>query len=301
MEGQRDDSVAIVLLAGGRGSRFGGLKQRAPVGPAGEPLAAYALHDAARAGVDRAVVVCPPGLGLRLGDELAAFAPAGLTLRAVEQERPGQRHGPWGTAHALLAAAPALGRSPFLVANADDFYGRAAIAAAASHLGSGAPDRHAVVAYRLDRTMAHTDGVSRGRCLCEGGRLVRVQERVGVRALPDGRYLGRTPAGAEDILEPDAPVSMNLWAFGAALHAGLRRAWSDFLEAGPAESEEFMIPDAVNRAIEGGARVRVVRTEASAFGITTPADLPRARAALARLVAEGAYSADLRAGAQEAG
>ena len=301
MKGSDDDPIAIVLLAGGRGSRFGGLKQRAPVGPAGEPLAAYTLHDAAGAGIGRGVVVCPPGMGERLRRELAGFAPPGISLQAVEQANVPARDRPWGTAHALLSAADALGAAPFLVANADDFYGSAAIASAASALvprvtGPGAPaaERHAVVAYRLEQTMAETDGVSRARCVVEGDRLVRVEERFDVRRRPDGRYRARTAGGAEDVLEPDAPVSMNLWAFRPSILAGLRQGWGAFLEGGPRDADEFMIPNAVNRAIEGGADVRVVRTDASAFGITARDDLDRARAALARLVAEGAYPADLR-------
>lgn len=307
MKGPHDDPDAIVLLAGGRGSRFGGLKQRAPVGPAGEPLAAYTLHDAAAAGIGRAVVVCPPGMGQRLRRELGDFAPPALSLQAAEQANLPARARPWGTAHALLAAADALGTAPFVVANADDFYGRAAIASAAAALvagatepGAPAAERHAVVAYRLERTMAETDRVSRARCLIEGDRLVRLEERFDVRRRPDGRYRARAADGTEDVLEPDAPVSMNLWAFRPSILAGLRRGWSAFLEGGPRDAEEFMIPDAVNRAIRGGAEVRVVRTDALAFGITTKADLDRARAALVRLVASGAYPADLRGDAGRA-
>jgi molybdopterin-guanine dinucleotide biosynthesis protein A len=300
MKGTHDDSVAIVLLAGGRGSRFGGLKQRAPVGPAGEPLAAYTLHDAAGAGIGRAVVVCPAGMGQRLRRELADFAPPTLPLQGVEQENSPPRARPWGTAHALLAAADALGATPFVVANADDFYGRSAIASAAAALRDSPVTRHAVVAYRLDRTMSETDGVSRARCRVEGNRLVRVEERFDVRHGPDGRFRARAPDGTKGALEPETLVSMNLWAFRASILADLRRGWSSFLDAGPSDAEEFMIPDAVNRAIRGGADVRVVRTDAKAFGITARSDLDRARASIARLVARGAYPADLRDGARRA-
>jgi hypothetical protein len=176
---------SLVILAGGRASRYGGPKQFVAVGPSDEPLAAYALHDAAAAGFGHAVLVCPHGGTARAGSELVPYAPPGLSLAIVEQPRPAERTRPWGTAHALLAAGPAVGTGPFAVANADDFYGGRAFAVAARFLAEDAGGAHALVAYRLERTMGLTRGVSRAVCSVRDGWLTGIAERRDVRPAQD--------------------------------------------------------------------------------------------------------------------
>lgn len=294
----RTAAPTLVILAGGRGSRYGGAKQFAPVGPSNEPLSGYALHDAAAAGIRRAVLVCPPGTAPRARSELAPYAPPGLSLTIVEQPRPLERTRPWGTAHAVLAAGSAVGAVPFVVANADDFYGRGAFDAVARFFPEDAGDAHALVAYRLERTMRLTRGVSRAVCAVRDGLLVRIEEMRDVEPARDvePEFRGRRPGGAIESMAAGARVSMNLWAFRPPFLDGLARLWSEFRAGAPGQDDEFALPDAVGRLLEEGLRVRVLDTDEEAFGLTAPGDLPRVRAAIARRVAAGLYPADLRAG-----
>ncbi len=309
---------SLVILAGGRGSRYGGSKQFAPAGPSDEPLAAYALHDADAAGFGRAVLVCPRGAAGRARSELAPHAPPGLALAIVEQPRPEERARPWGTGHALLAAGPAVGDVPFAVANADDFYGRGAFDAVARFFAEDAGEAHALVTYRLERTMRRTRGVSRAVCAVRDGLLVRITEMHHVEPVPGiepprtteperrvaprpggaeggAAFRGRARRGAIESMPADARVSMNLWAFRPPFLDGLARLWAEFRAAAPGPEVEFALPDAVSRLLEEGLRVRVLDTDEEAFGLTAPADLPRVRAAIAQRVAAGLYPADLRA------
>ncbi len=317
----------LVLLAGGRGARFGGLKQLVPVGPADEPLAAYALYDAALAGLRRAVLVCPPGLGPDVRERVAAYAPAGMALRVVEQPR-GPGGAPRGTAHAVLCARRAVGAAPLAVANADDFYGRGAVALVAAFLGHTArrPSRrtHAVVAYRVEETLALVAGASRALCVTDGHDLLEIVELRDVAPVDDARgpwrARGRRADGTTVELAAGTPVSMNLWGFDAGIMDGLARRWEEFRAGshgpGPAVDEaaaggaragrrdadgpEFQLPAAVNALLaERAIVVRLLPTDEPAFGLTTARDLPPVRDAIARLVAEGRYPADLRSRGRE--
>ena len=118
----------LVILAAGVGRRFGGLKQLTPVGPAGETIMDYTVFDAAREGFDEVILV----IRRETEDAIRAHVEAGMGRRvsvqyAFQELDPGRAR-PWGTVQAVLAASPLIG-GPFAVANADDFYGRAAIAA----------------------------------------------------------------------------------------------------------------------------------------------------------------------------
>lgn len=311
MNDARSAAPTLVILAGGRGSRYGGAKQFAPVGPSDEPLSGYALHDAAAAGIRRAVLVCPPGAAPRARSELALWAPPDLALTIVEQPRPPERTRPWGTAHAVLAGGSAVGAVPFAVANADDFYGRGAFDAVARFFAEGADDAHALVAYRLERTMRLTGGVSRAVCAVRDGLLVRITEMhhvepvpgggpaTGVEPVPGGEpagFQGRRPDGAIESMAADTRVSMNMWAFRPPFLDGLGRLWSEFRAGAPGPGDEFALPDAVSRLLEEGLRVRVLDTDEEAFGLTAPGDLPRVRAAITERVAAGLYARDLRSG-----
>ncbi|MEN8374011.1 MAG: NTP transferase domain-containing protein [Gemmatimonadota bacterium] len=296
-----DDDIAILILAGGRGARFGGPKQLEPVGPMGEPLAAYALYDAALAGFRRAVIVSPPGMADPLAALVTRFAPAGLTVEATEQPPAAGRTRPWGTAHAVLSAGNVVGEASFAVANADDFYGRRAIMALGEFLCSDetGDERTAVIAYRLERTLRFSQGVSRALCRSRGGWLTGIEELFEVRAASEGGgagFVGRTGDGRVAKLGPEALVSMNLWGLCPAILPPLETLWREFIASVPGPDDEFMLPAAVDRLLRNGeAQVRLLETDEVPFGLTSRADLPVARARIARLVADGVYPADLGA------
>ncbi|HUG01226.1 MAG TPA: NTP transferase domain-containing protein [Longimicrobiales bacterium] len=283
----------LVILAAGSGRRFGGAKQFAPAGPADEPLLAYTLHDAGLAGFARAVLVVPPGQGPPEG-RYHRWAPAGLAVGAVEQRGGKPRAAPWGTGHAVLAATRELSGCPFAVANADDFYGRDALAILGAFLRDGADQEHGLITYRLGHTMEHADGVSRAVCKIHGGTLWALEEARDVRRTAAG-FEGRMMDGSPRQLAPDAPVSMNLWGFRGDFPAALESAWRRFLRAAPGPEAEFMLPDAVDGLVRTRTiTVRALPAGGRPFGLTRAQDLAVVRRRIASLVARGVYPADLR-------
>ena len=193
--------LTLVILAAGRSTRFGRLKQLAPVGPGGAALLDYALYDGALAGFERFVLVIREALRQDFDAHLRRAVAAGLDIRFACQPPPPNRARPWGTAHAVLAAAEHVD-GPFAVCNADDFYGReayAALAAAVRNAGTSAsertPARAFTVGYPLSATLSDSGGVSRGLCeIGEAGALLRLTEGLELRR--DGaRVRGRDVAG----------------------------------------------------------------------------------------------------------
>ncbi len=289
----------MLVRAAGLGSRYGGLKQIEPVGPAGETLLDYSLFDARRAGFRRVVFVIRrdieaafrDAVGRRYearGDVRYAFQsledlPAGFVV-------PAGRAKPWGTGQAVLAGEAAVGGS-FAVVNADDFYGRASFEALHAFLVSGPPsDLHALVAFRLDRTLSPHGPVARGLCDVGGDGLLRgVVEVTGLERAESGV---RAPAGQGfRTFTRDEPVSLNIWGFGASIFEPLRERFAAFLETRGGDTRaEFYLPDAVGQLIRAGrAQVRVLKTASPWFGMTHRADAPAVVASLRALVAAGEY------------
>ena len=245
----------LVLLAAGMSTRYGRLKQLEPVGPGGEALLDFAVFDAHRAGFNRTVLIIreeledgfrrhidgrwPPTMDVvfhhqRL-DDLPGVASAELgtlaTLEAIQR-----RKKPWGTAHALLTARKLL-PDPFLVLNADDFYGSAAFVQGASVMeelsrraGFVLPS-FALVAYTLEDTLSHHGSVNRGICRIQpSGELKEVEEVVGIRRVESG-VRGRTLSGDGVILSGVEATSTNCWAFTPDLFPLLAERFGEFLLA----------------------------------------------------------------------
>ena len=264
-------SLGLVVLAAGLGSRYGGAKQIDPVGPGGSTLMDYAVYDAVRAGISRVVFVIREELDGPITPLLARWLPH-VEVRAAYQQRPANRPKPWGTAHAVLAADGLLG-GPFLVVNADDFYGAEAYQAAADHLRRAR--EWAVVGYPIEQTLSEHGGVNRA-VLRREGEYLRFVEEVRDIQRGDERLAG-------------ALVSMNLWAFTPDIFPMLRKAFAGF-SATAEPSQELLIPDVVQHAIDAGAAaVRVIETGAHWFGMTHKDDRPRVSAALTQLVRDGVY------------
>ena len=296
----------LLVMAAGVGSRFGGLKQLEPVGPGGEKLIDYSIFDALRAGVERVVFV----IRREMEADLHALVGARFTGRAevvyAHQElddlpagfvAPAGRVKPWGTAHAILAARRAV-RAPFLVINADDFYGAAAYAVAAGFLRAPAaapPEHWAMVGYHLANTLSAHGTVSRGVCAVGAGGLLRdIVERTAL-APCDGGARETGPDGADRRYPGETPVSMNFWAFTPALFPHLEERLARFLEAkGQDLKSEFYIPAAVKELMDDGlATVRVLNSPDPWFGLTYREDRDAVAARLRALVARGDYPPQL--------
>lgn len=290
-------AMILVVMAAGLGSRFGGAKQTAGVGPHGEWLLDYSVFDARRAGFERVVLI------VREGDA-DAFAsvrdrwPRDLQVLFVEQrmddvpsglEASGRRK-PWGTGHAVLAAGREL-TAPFAVTNADDFYGADAYRLAREGCRAAARDRSAtIVGMRLDRTLSPHGAVTRGVCRVDASHRLRQIEEVAGLERRDGTVVdsdGRR-------FEPGTTVSMNLWTFPTSFVADLQEGFRQFLHRRPPPADEFRLPDLVNAlVVHERLAVRVVESPGPWFGLTHPGDREPVEAGLRDLVARGVYPSPL--------
>ncbi len=281
----------LLVLAAGMGSRYGGLKQMDPIGPSGEFIPDYSVHDALAAGFPRVVFVIRRDIEADfrriVGGRWEARADVSYAFQSLDDlpapfAVPEGRTKPWGTAHAILAARD-LVRGPFAAVNADDYYGPEAFRLAAEHLDATAGDERAycMVAYRLDRTLSPNGTVSRGVCtVSPDGMLVRIVERLALARAADG-----TIRDGDDAFPGDAPVSMNMWGFKRRYIDLLAESFPRFLaEKGSLPKSEFQMPTEVDRLLRSGeATVRVLRTSARWYGVTSRDDRPEVAAFLATL------------------
>jgi NDP-sugar pyrophosphorylase family protein len=291
-------TLTLVGLAAGMGSRFGGPKQLEPLGPSGETILDYSIHDARLAGFGAVVLVVRAELRERFERGLVARWRPRLPVTLVEQradppaagEAP--REKPWGTAHAVLSAAHTVDGA-FAVVNGDDFYGRDAYLRLGAFLRDVPPREptYAVVGYPLGDTLSDAGGVNRAVLdAAADGALRHVEEVKGIVADGRGGGVAPGPDGARAIA-PDTRVSMNMWGFTAAAHAQLEEGFAEFRRAHAADGRaEYLIPAVVQALIDAGrARVQVLPGAGPWFGMTYPEDRAPVARALADLVARGAY------------
>lgn len=304
------NNMTLLVMAAGMGSRFGGLKQIEPVGPHGEVILEFSVYDALEAGFDKAVFVIKKEIehdfreiiGKRIEKMIDVdYAFQELNDIPAPYSVPENRVKPWGTGQAVLCAKELI-HGPFAVINADDFYGRDALAKLGGYLSSVDPSslHFAMVGYRLDLTLSENGSVARGICdIAADGSLRGVTEMTKlVRA-------GEQAENCEDEANPvavplDARVSMNCWGFTPPLFDELEARFATFLAArGTEMKSEWYIPFVVDELIhEGKADCRVLPTDAAWFGVTYREDRPAVVAAIAALVAAGEYPANLLARAR---
>ena len=289
----------LVVLAAGMGSRFGGVKQLDPVGPSGETVMDYAVYDAVRAGVEQVVFVIRRELEqafhAQIGSRYLSIVPVAYAFQELDALPGGRvvpegRTKPWGTGQALLAAAEVVD-SPFVVINADDFYGRRAYEALAGRLAtSNMPGAYAMVAFPLVNTLSEHGSVSRGVCEVVDGRLLSVVEHTGLA--PDGDGV-LDSSGAR--FRGDELVSMNFWGLLPDVFGRLESQFGEFLDArGHDPKAELYLPAVIDRLVaEGSATVDVLTSPDQWFGMTYAADRDAVATRLAGLVAAGEYPSPL--------
>ena len=296
---------SLLVLAAGMGSRYGGLKQIDPMGPAGETLLDYSVFDALRAGFGRAVFVIRPDFEAAFRERvLARFAgrietalafqtldrlPAGFTA-------PPGREKPWGTTHAILCARDVVAE-PFAMINADDFYGRDSFAVLGRRLATLGADSTAycMVGFTLAGTLSEHGTVARGVCRTdERGFLADIQELTAVGRGAGGGIRGTSPAGPVDLTGAE-PVSMNMWGFTPRVFPQLEGHFREFLTAHGSElKSECYIPTSVGALVHAGrATCEVLPTTSTWFGATYAEDKAAVQASLRALVAAGEYPASL--------
>ena len=311
-------SLTLVVLAAGMGSRYGGLKQIDPVGPSGETVLDYAVFDALRAGFTRVVFVIRRDFEAlfreKIGVRYAGRAAVDYVFQSIDVLPPGAtppaaREKPWGTGHAVWCAREAITEN-FAVINADDFYGADSFAQLARFLSTRKTSdaTFAMVGFKLANTLSEHGSVARGvTTAAPNGELSLIVERTGLAASDVGP--GRTYSGQEI-------VSMNCWGFTPALFAGLDVQFREFLggvgvrtssaasdrtrnestaapKSDPLKAEFYLHAAVSNIMARHEAKVRVLPTESTWFGVTYRDDKPRVEAAIRELVQAGKYPAKL--------
>ncbi len=297
----------LLILAAGMGSRYGGLKQLDAMGPSGEVVLDYSVFDAIRAGFGKVVFVIRRDfeelfrtqIGSKYEGRIAveyAFQdlndlPSGFSL-------PEGRTKPWGTAHALLAAEKVV-NEPFLMINADDFYGQDAFNKIATDLTqtrtSDGKSHYSMVGFYLKNTLSDHGSVSRGVCQRGAdGMLSSVKEMTKIFKHGSGAE-NRELEGAYLPLTGGEVVSMNFFGFTPDVFTHLRRAFIQFLEVnGKDLKAECYVPKQVDDLIhEGKADVRVLESTGKWFGVTYPEDKAEVIASIRALVDAGEYPQSL--------
>jgi len=285
------------------GSRYGGPKQIDPVGPGGATLIDYAAFDARRVGFDRLVLVVRSENEAEVREVVDRGLDRQLEVDYAVQDAalpaafrpPAGRTKPWGTGHAVLAAAAHLD-GPFAVLNADDFYGAGTYRILADWLGAPRPaSEHALVSFALRTTLSPAGSVNRGICeVDERGLLQGIREVLEIEGDgDDARY--PDPSGDTVRVAGETPVSLNFWGFGPDILPALEASFDSFLaEHGGSTTDELFLPVIVQGLIDRGeARVHVLPGGGPWAGLTYPEDRPHLVAVLEERTASGAYPRDL--------
>lgn len=298
----------LVVMAAGMGSRYGGLKQIDPVGPHGEVILDYSLHDAKQAGFETVVFIVKPDIEeafkQKVGNRISEFmevryAFQELTTLPAPYKLPSDRKKPWGTAHAVWCASEQID-APFAVINADDFYGREAFQLIYDYLAASSrstQEQYAMVGYQLDRTMSENGAVSRGLCqVDEADFLQEIEEQTQIEWFDERiRY---TEDGINWVdVDSDTIVSMNLWGFPSHFPKVIDQFLGAFLErairSNPLKGE-YYLPSVVRKQLRRDqAKVKVLKTDEQWFGVTYTEDKPLVQNKIQNLVAEGVYPSPL--------
>lgn len=275
---------ALLVLAAGMGSRYGGLKQLDQLGPNGETIMDYSVAYAIEAGYGKVVFVIRKNMEADFREHILSKYIRRIPVEYVFQELDSLPEGfqvnpervkPYGTAHAILVAKDAV-KEPFTVINADDFYGKDAFVVMSEFLqgcqNSGTPE-FAMVGYKLANTLSENGSVSRGVCVPDSdGFLQSITEMTHIERV-DGRIRNVAETGDTD-LDADTPVSMNFWGFTPLFFEKLDEMFCQFLKDNNQNPKsEFQIPTVINYFLRSkAARIRILKSDAQWFGVTYQAD-----------------------------
>ena len=302
--------TALVLMAAGIGSRFGGgIKQLAAVGPNGEIIMDYSIHDAIEAGFDKIVFIIrhdiEEAFKEAIGDRIEKIC-AGLgveidyAFQALENvpegfSVPEGRSKPWGTGQAVLACKGII-QEPFAVINADDYYGKEAFVKLHDFLQGYTPDAPGALSmagFVLKNTLSDNGAVTRGVCRMNAeGYLTGVDETSGIEKTAEGG----AQAGGKAI-DPESLVSMNMWGltpeFVDLLDKGFVEFFAGAAAANPLKAE-YLLPIYIDELLHAGkVSVKVLPTHDKWFGVTYAEDKQTVIDSFAKLVADGVYQKDL--------
>lgn len=290
--------LALLVLAAGMGSRYGGIKQIDGFGPNGETIMDYSLFDAIRAGFTKVVFIVREEIEElvkekflpKLKDKVEVeFVVQSLDKLVPDQYQNPERVKPWGTGHAMLCARDVI-HEPFVAINADDFYGKKSFTAIADFFSKNKEGDHAMVGYTLKNVLSEHGSVSRG---CgeqdDAGFLKSVVERTTI-VKQNGKIISKENEGDRE-LSPDTPTSMNFWGFQPGILDYSMELFQDFLKNNKGNlKSEFYIPIIVNELVkEGKGRVKIISGSNTWFGVTYKEDKEEVSRKIRDLVTSGEY------------
>ncbi len=286
-------NATLVVMAAGMGSRFGGLKQMEPIGKNGEALLDFSVYDAKKAGFNKVVFVIKHEIEKEFKEVVGARVEKVLPVEYVYQEVDklpegytyrDNRKKPWGTGQAILLCRDVV-KEPFVVINADDFYGASAYRQIYEQLKAD-QSRYCMVGFRLANTLTENGHVSRGVCVTENGMLTDIDE---VTKIKDCKYTLDDENWIE--LSPDTVVSMNMWGLTPDIFDYLDREFRLFLDKNIEEPKtEFYIPLVIGTLVKNGEKqVRVLASEDRWYGVTYKEDKDDVVKAIGKMVDNGQY------------
>ena len=291
------NNIALLVMAAGMGSRYGGLKQLDQVGPNGETIIDYSVYDAIKAGFTKVVFIIRKDFEDQFKSQITekysekidiAFAFQNLDDLPDSFLCPDGREKPWGTGHAILSAKELID-DPFVVINGDDFYGQESFNVIADYYNNGG-NQISMVAFRLDKTLSSHGAVTRGVCSIKSEKLSSVIETENIEKKENKILSNRdiTFNGSE-------PVSMNMWGFLPSLFNYLSKGFIEFLNADGNElKSEYLIPSVINNLIQNKLEeIHVLRSNASWFGVTYKQDKPEVKRKINELITSEIYPSHL--------
>lgn len=294
--------MELLIMAAGMGSRFGGLKQIEPVGPNGEFIIDYSIYDAKKAGFDKVVFIIKEENYEVFKETIGKRVEPHIDVEYVFQKMedipsfvkiPEERVKPWGTAQAIYEAKEKI-NGPFLVINADDFYGRESYFVARDFLKSNEENKYSTIGYLADNTMTKNGSVKRGVIKEKEGNLLSIDESK--LEYKDDKIIAKSlETGKEYEVKKDDYVSMNMLTFDLSIFPFLERRMNEFFKENEnnLESCEFLIPMEMERAIEEGKNVKVLNTNANWYGVTYREDLGSVKEAINKMIEKGEYPYNL--------
>ncbi|HJB82169.1 MAG TPA: nucleotidyltransferase [Candidatus Mediterraneibacter intestinavium] len=297
--------ATLVIMAAGIGSRFGGgIKQLAPVGPNGEIIMDYSIYDAVEAGFDKVVFVIRRDLEKDfrevIGNRIEKYVDVAYAYQEVDDipekysKKFAGRTKPWGTGQAILCCKDVVD-SPFLVINADDYYGKEAYREAYRYLTESKNADNieiCMVGFVLKNTLSENGGVTRGLCeVDENGMLTRIVETQNIEKDGGSNAVIRSEEG-DRVIDAQSPVSMNMWGLRPGFFDILESRFDTFLDEtreGDLKAE-YLLPTLIGQLLEEGRlSVRVLKSRDQWFGVTYKEDREAVVNSVSRLVEEGLY------------
>ena len=298
---KKNKDKTLLILAAGMGSRYGGLKQTEKFGPCGEFIIDYSIYDAIRCGFNKVVfVIKEENFDLfkeRIGNRISKKIKTEYVFQNNDNvpsnfEIPSDRVKPLGTAHAILCAKNVI-NEPFIIINADDYYGYDAFKEASEYINNMEENDIGIIGYNVTNTLTDYGSVKRGVIKEENGKLKAIIESsiINSKGIIEATALSN---GEKSIIDSNSMVSMNMIAFNPVIFDYIEKNFNDFLSKSDLLKDEYLIPDVITKYNnEKCGNVYVKRTSAKWVGVTYKEDKPLVQEYIDSLINDGVYKENL--------